>query len=201
MQPHTSGIITDRKKVTLITSRVLKLLVMLLLLLRDLFIFSKRGILVGYLWLLQIKEHFPRSHRCYKRIWKTRNCSSQSEPREKLKQKIAQTMLELVRWIQNINVFMKKLIRAATDCFEESDAFDWSSVIEAFCNRLSKIEHANSRGNAHYLHYLRRKNIPRVSVEQNLRGRQSTEQNICSKCSMSTANLSTPWQESRRLGF
>ena len=48
----------------------------------------------------------------------TRSCSTQIEPRQRLSQKIGQTMFELVRKLQNIDVFKKNLIRAATDLVE-----------------------------------------------------------------------------------
>ena len=39
-------------------------------------------------------------------------------PKERLKQRNGRTMFEPVRRIENIDVFMKKLIRAATDLVE-----------------------------------------------------------------------------------
>ena len=45
----------------------------------------------------------------------TRKSSTHKEPRERITQKIGQTMFELVRKFQNIDAFMKNLIRAATD--------------------------------------------------------------------------------------
>ena len=47
-----------------------------------------------------------------------RSRSTQYEPRERLLKIIGQTMFELVRRIQNVDVFMKKLIRAAADLVE-----------------------------------------------------------------------------------
>ena len=46
------------------------------------------------------------------------NPSTQIEARERLLQKIGQTMFELVRRIRNIDVFMKNVITAATDLVE-----------------------------------------------------------------------------------
>ena len=51
--------------------------------------------------------------------WNTRSRSTQIEPKEKLSQKNGQTMFKLVRRIQNIDVFKKNLIRAATDLVEK----------------------------------------------------------------------------------
>ena len=56
LQPHTSEIIPDLEKVTIITGSALKWLIMLLLLLGDLLTFWKRSSLSGYIRLLQITE-------------------------------------------------------------------------------------------------------------------------------------------------
>ena len=55
MQPDTSEIITDFKNFT--KGSELKLLLMLMVLLGDLFSFWKKGSLLGYIWLLQNTEN------------------------------------------------------------------------------------------------------------------------------------------------
>ena len=59
------------------------------------------------------------SHRFDKKIWDIRSRSTWIEPSEKLSEKNGQTMFELVRRIQNIDVFKKNLIRAAADLVEK----------------------------------------------------------------------------------
>ena len=59
-----------------------------------------------------------RSHRFHKKTRDTRGRCSQIEPRDRLIQKSGQIMFELVRRNQNIVVFIKNIIRAATDLVE-----------------------------------------------------------------------------------
>ena len=97
---------------------MLKLLIMLLLLLGDLLTFRQRSSLSGYLWLLQIIEYLQLEATNTTKNYNTASRSKQIEPRERLLQKIGQAMLELVRRIQNIDVFLKNLIRTATNLVE-----------------------------------------------------------------------------------
>ena len=59
-----------------------------------------------------------RSHTFGIKTSKTGSLSTQIEPTERLLQKIGLTMFELLRKFQNIDVFMKNPIRAATDLVE-----------------------------------------------------------------------------------
>ena len=118
LQPHTSEIITEIKENLLPTGPVLKIFIMLLLLLRYLLTFWKGSSLSVYIWLLQITEFLQLEATASKKNWNTRSRSIQIEPKKSLLQKTGPTMFELVRWIQNNDVFKKSLIRETTDLVE-----------------------------------------------------------------------------------
>ena len=122
MKSHTSEIITDLKKIPLSTGLVLQFLIMLLLLLlllllRTFLSFWKRGSLLGYIWVLHITENLQigatvitektKNHWLF---W-AKNCQGRVYSR-----KLVGQCLNLCQESKTLmfDVFMKKLIRAAT---------------------------------------------------------------------------------------
>ena len=88
------------------------------------------------------------------------------------------------------------------NCPRKTNAFGWSSVSDAFCNRLSYIEPTNSQDKPQYL---RRRNILLYFRREfhwkkpEKKTRDSTKK--CSNFFMTSHKLSTPWQKSGRLGL
>ena len=120
LQPHTLEVLRDPKKVFFNHKPVVENTYLAITTVKRFINFLERKQFLRLYKTVTKYRVFTIRPKIRQRNWNTTNRSTQIEQREGLLQKNGQTLFELVRRIQHLDVFMKNLIRAEADLVEST---------------------------------------------------------------------------------